>query len=688
MASAGPPQPRRPRLTDINLIPRKEVRPPISLFGVTVALLIVLLIYAVFPFAYLAQEYDWPDVPNLYGLWDEQRDDIDDLENTLDDAEAELARLQSLFPEALALIDQINELESLLSVMGGDYQILSQSAVIWSEVLEVIHEVAPAGVTITSIIEGSSLDIEGTAVSGDDVTSFAMALSNTGLFGEVGPTDIEYEPTEDGVEPAEIVLDDGEDAWVGLPSASTVVDDCEDEWEGRWGAPPTVVEDCEDAWSVPIPDPGVDTFQDLGDYKEGNASTRQEIDPGFSTGLIAYENFAALDLSGATHIELWIKSGLPRNAGDLKLLLDDNNNCPSPLETLTIPALIANTWTKVSVALTSLPADRTAILSVGLSASVDPGQCKIWVDDVKAVIPEVTCSFDTTDKMAGSASAKQVIADGFDTGLITYEDLDTVAPPPPLNLSARSQVTFWIKSSEDRVAGDLQLLLDDSPGCGSPLEGLDLPALAEDVWTSVTLTLANPSNLTAIQSVGLYATVDPGACTIWLDDVKAETPGVICSADFWDFKEGEASAKMEVGASFFTPPAPIPPPPPPWNIIAYEVITSPKDLSSYEAITFWIKSDESTTFGDLQLLLDDNSGCETPWETINIPPLTKDIWTRVSLSFSDPEKLTAIISVGLKATVADIDGSIIWMDDVKVSELTGAGDYTFTITVSLIGGSQ
>ena len=672
MTSAGPPQSRRPRLTDINLIPRREVRPPISRFGVTIALLIVLLMYAVFPFA---------DIPNLYGLWHEQQEDIDDLENTLDDAEAELGRLQSQFPEALALINQINDLESLLSVMGGDYQILSQSVVIWSEVLEVIHEVAPAGVTITSIIEGSSLDIEGTAMSGDDVTSFAMALSNTGLFGEVGPTDIEYEPAEDGAEPAEIVLDDGEDAWVGLPAAETEVDNCDDEWVGRWGAPPTVVENCDDSWSTTsgFVIPSADNV----DKKEGVASAKQVIAAGFGTGLIAYENFGALDLSGPTHIELWIKSGLPQVSGDLKLLLDNDLGCPTPLETLTIPALLANTWTKVSVALTSLPAARTAIVSVGLSASVDPGVCTIWLDDIKAVIPEVTCSFDTTDKKAGSASAKQVIYDASVTGLIAHEDfvpaktLYVVNPSPPPVLLPPRQVTFWIKSSEARNAGDLQLLLDDTPGCGSPLEALDLPALAEDVWTRVTLDLLNPSALTAVESVGLKATVLPGVCTIWLDDVKAVLPGVTCTADILEgnFKEGEASAKMEIGGPFGT------------GVIAYEDLTAPKNLSSYQAITFWIKSSVALIYGDLQLLLDDNSGCETPWETINIPPLTKDIWTRVSLSFSDPEKLTAIISVGLEATV-DPGVSIIWIDDVKVSELTGVGDYTFTITVSLIGGSQ
>ncbi len=662
MASAGPPQQRRPKLIDINLVPRREVRPPISLFGVIVALLIMAFAYAIFPIA---------DIPNLYGLWHEQREDVDELEDTLAEKEAEYAYLLTLSVEAQALQTQINELESLLGAMSGDYQVLSQSAVTWSEVLEMIHEVAPAGVNITSITEGSKIEIEGTAATGDDVTSFAMALSNTGLFGTVGPTEMEYEPAEDGGATSEIVLDDCEDAWVGLPAAETEVDNCDDEWVGRW-ALVIPVDNCDLAWTSA--DAAVTCSPDAGEKKEGAASTRQVIALGFTTGLIAYSDFAPAgeDLSGVTHIEFWVRSNVNRNAGDLKLLLDDALGCGTPLETLTIPALTANTWTKVSVVLASLPADRTAIVSVGLYASVDPGVCTIWIDDVKAVIPEVTCSFDTTDKMAGSASAKQVLDDAFPApGLIAHKNFAAK------DLSTHKQVTFWIKSSEARNAGDLQLLLDNTPDCPSPLEALDLPALTEDVWTSVTLNLLNPSALTAIVSVGLKATVDPGVCTIWLDDIKAVLPGVTCTADILEgnFKEGEASAKMEIGGPFGT------------GVIAYEDLTAPKDLTNYEAITFWIKSSVDRIFGDLQFLLDDNSGCETPWETINIPPLAKDVWTRVSLSFSDPEKLIAIVSMGLEATV-DPGASTIWVDEVKVSTLTATGDYIFTITVSLTGGSQ
>ena len=70
------------------------------------------------------------------------------------------------------------------------------------------------------------------------------------------------------------------------------------------------------------------------------------------------------------------------------------------------------------------------------------------------------------------------------------------------------------------AAGDLQILLDDTASCASPLETLNVPALTDDTWTFFRVKLGNPELDTAIISIGLKYTTDLGACTIWLDDIR------------------------------------------------------------------------------------------------------------------------------------------------------------------------
>jgi len=55
------------------------------------------------------------------------------------------------------------------------------------------------------------------------------------------------------------------------------------------------------------------------------------------------------------------------------------------------------------------------------------------------------------------------------------------------------------------------------------VERLDIPALTADTWIEVILPLSNTSDLCPDYSVALNATRDPGACIVWLDDIRATT---------------------------------------------------------------------------------------------------------------------------------------------------------------------
>jgi hypothetical protein len=136
----------------------------------------------------------------------------------------------------------------------------------------------------------------------------------------------------------------------------------------------------------------------------------------------------------------------------------------------------------------------------------------VWSELVDS---NVTATADTEMKRQGSASNKYVLAAGLGAGdIIATNSIEST------DFSKYTHMEFFIYSTVATSAGDLQLLLDDTAQCASPLETLDVPALTADTWTWVRVALANPESDTAIISVGLKHTVDIGAATIYLDGIE------------------------------------------------------------------------------------------------------------------------------------------------------------------------
>ena len=123
---------------------------------------------------------------------------------------------------------------------------------------------------------------------------------------------------------------------------------------------------------------------DTQDRKLGTQSLKMVIAAGASAGDFVTDSIASKDLSKYDTVEMWVKSTVATSAGNLKLLLDDTASCASPLETLEIPALSADTWTFVRMSLSN-PETDTAIISVGLEYDSDLGACTVLIDDIKAV---------------------------------------------------------------------------------------------------------------------------------------------------------------------------------------------------------------------------------------------------------------------------------------------------------------
>ena len=135
---------------------------------------------------------------------------------------------------------------------------------------------------------------------------------------------------------------------------------------------------------------------DTKDKKQGSQSLKMVIASGASAGDFVTDSITSKDISGYDTIEMWVKSTVATSAGNLKLLLDNTAACASPLETLSIPALSADTWTFVRMSLAN-PETDTAIISIGLEYDADIGAVTVWIDDITAVAND-TAQWETLDR--------------------------------------------------------------------------------------------------------------------------------------------------------------------------------------------------------------------------------------------------------------------------------------------------
>ena len=135
---------------------------------------------------------------------------------------------------------------------------------------------------------------------------------------------------------------------------------------------------------------------DTKDRKQGSQALKLVIAAGASAGDFVTDSITSKNISGYDTIEMWVKSTVATSAGNLKLLLDDTASCASPLETLSIPALSADTWTFVRMSLAN-PETDTAIISVGLEYDADIGAVTVWIDDIVAVAND-TAEWATLDR--------------------------------------------------------------------------------------------------------------------------------------------------------------------------------------------------------------------------------------------------------------------------------------------------
>jgi hypothetical protein len=183
---------------------------------------------------------------------------------------------------------------------------------------------------------------------------------------------------------------------------------------------------------------------------------------------------------------------------------DDNTATRENVRRYSVPTTIIRDPLQIWISNTSLNTKTINACTAAWSESVDS---------------DVTLLVDDLDYQENSASLKFTVAAGASAG-----DILATAAISSLDLSNDTGVMFAIKSSVATAAGDLQILLDEHASCASPSETLNVPALAAGKWEIVMVSYAGATTARdAIISVGLKYTVDLGACTINLSEIKSIT---------------------------------------------------------------------------------------------------------------------------------------------------------------------
>ena len=166
------------------------------------------------------------------------------------------------------------------------------------------------------------------------------------------------------------------------------------------------------------------------------------------------------------------------------------------------PTSIGNaTWNNLS---------KTVTLAAALTANVE------LCDAAWTPSANVTASTNTSNYKIGTCSSSFVVAAAFTTGKIAYKALGSA-----VDYSAYQQLSFWFLASTVVAANALKLCLCSDTTGDTIVDEFIIPVTDSTAY-KYSFTINKGSALGAsIQSVALYAIVDPGTPTILLDNIIA-----------------------------------------------------------------------------------------------------------------------------------------------------------------------
>lgn len=131
----------------------------------------------------------------------------------------------------------------------------------------------------------------------------------------------------------------------------------------------------------------------------------------------------------------------------------------------------------------------------------------------------ITTAADSSTYRTGTASASITPAGAFTTGLMAYFALGGAQ-----DYSAYQGITFWVRVLAAAASAFSIRLCSDAAGV-TAVDTLLLPAISADRWTPIYINKGSALGA-SIQSIALYAEVDPGTAVIRLDNISTvKAPG-------------------------------------------------------------------------------------------------------------------------------------------------------------------
>lgn len=125
----------------------------------------------------------------------------------------------------------------------------------------------------------------------------------------------------------------------------------------------------------------------------------------------------------------------------------------------------------------------------------------------------VTVADETSDYKEGVTAQKISPDANFTTGILAYRNQALG------DKSSYGVVRLWVKSSIALTAGQLEFVISNDANCATETESIDIPAMSADTWYLWFVAIATPSGISSVDSLGLKATADFGACDIRIDDI-------------------------------------------------------------------------------------------------------------------------------------------------------------------------
>jgi hypothetical protein len=153
---------------------------------------------------------------------------------------------------------------------------------------------------------------------------------------------------------------------------------------------------------------------------------------------------------------------------------------------------------------------KTVTLASALTANVD------LCDAAWTAAANVTTSTNTSYFKQGSCCLQVAAYAAFTTGKMAYKALGSV-----VDFSAYQQLSFWLRTSAVLAANTLKLCLCSDTTGDTIVDEFVVPAIDSSAY-NYAFTIDKGSALgSAIQSVALYATIDPATTTFLIDNIIA-----------------------------------------------------------------------------------------------------------------------------------------------------------------------